>query len=48
MRVIVNGRQEALVAIVPAKLHRDNFALQRKPRVWAAWGNLHFESRSTL
>jgi hypothetical protein len=48
IRVIVNGREEALVATFPAKLRLDNFALQLKPRVWAAWGNLHCESRSTL
>jgi hypothetical protein len=38
IRVIVKGRQEALVATLPAKLRLDNFALQLKP---AAWGNLH-------
>jgi hypothetical protein len=37
--LIVNGRQEVLVATFAPKLRLDNFALQLKPRVWAAWGN---------
>jgi hypothetical protein len=41
IRLIVNGRQEALVATFAPKLRLDNFALQLKPRVWAAWGNLY-------
>jgi hypothetical protein len=41
IRIIVNARQEALVATFAPALRLDNFALQLKPRVWAAWGNLH-------
>ncbi|MGO9483447.1 MAG: hypothetical protein ACLPX9_02520 [Rhodomicrobium sp.] len=38
--VMEKGREVLAVAFAPEKL-LDNFALQLKPRVWAAWGNLH-------
>ena len=41
IRIIVNDRREALVATFGPGRLLDNFALQLKPRVWAAWGNLH-------
>jgi|SRR6185437_1619607 len=40
-RLVMNKDQEALVVSFPPHLRLDNFALQLKPRVWAAWGNLH-------
>jgi hypothetical protein len=42
IRVIVDGRQEALVATFAPKLSLDDFVLQLKPRVRAAWGNLAY------
>jgi hypothetical protein len=33
--------QEVLVASFAPTKRLDNFALQLRPRVWAAWGNLH-------
>jgi hypothetical protein len=40
-RLIMNEDQEVLVVSFPPQLRLDNFALQLKPHVWAAWGNLH-------
>jgi hypothetical protein len=40
-RLVLDKGRETLVATFPPSLHLDNFALQLKPRVWAAWGNLH-------
>ncbi|MDQ0472897.1 hypothetical protein [Labrys wisconsinensis] len=42
LRLVVNQDQEALVVSFPQALRLDNFALQLKPRVWAAWGNRTF------
>ncbi|KYG98963.1 hypothetical protein SE91_11030 [Bradyrhizobium sp. DOA1] len=41
IRIVTSAQQEALVATFAPPLRLDNFALQLKPRVWAAWGNLH-------
>jgi len=41
IRLSMNEHQEVLVASFAPKLRLDNFALQLKPRVWVAWGNLH-------
>ena len=35
-----NGREILVVSFAP-KLRLDKFALQLKPNVWAAWGNLN-------
>ena len=40
-RLVIDSGRETLVAMFPPALKLDNFALQLKPRVWAAWGNLH-------
>ena len=40
-RLVIDKGRETLVATFPPSLRLDNFALQLKPRVWAAWGNLH-------
>jgi hypothetical protein len=40
-RLIMNEDQEVLIVSFLPQLRLDNFALQLKPRVWAAWGNLH-------
>lgn len=40
IRVIVNGPQETLVATFASNQRLDDFALQLKPRVRVAWGNL--------
>ena len=37
----LTAKQEILVVTFPPNLRLDNFALQLKPKVWAAWGNLH-------
>jgi hypothetical protein len=41
IRVVMDKRQEVLVASFAPSQHLDNFALQLRPRVWVAWGNLH-------
>jgi hypothetical protein len=40
-RLVTDKGCETLVAEFPTSLRLDRFALQLKPRVWAAWGNLH-------
>ncbi|MDR3529431.1 MAG: hypothetical protein P4L90_02570 [Rhodopila sp.] len=39
-RLVMDKGRETLVATFPPSLRLDNFALQLKPRVWTAWGNL--------
>jgi hypothetical protein len=41
IRVVMDKGQEVLVASFAPTQRLDNFALQLRPRVWAAWGNLH-------
>jgi hypothetical protein len=41
IRVVMDKGQEVLVASFAPTHRLDNFALQLRPRVWAAWGNLH-------
>ena len=41
IRIITGPQQDVLVATFAPQKRLDNFALQLKPRVWAAWGNLH-------
>ncbi len=40
-RLVMDKGREVLVASFAPGSRLDNFALQLKPRVWAAWGNLH-------
>ena len=40
-QLIMNEDREILVVSFPPQLRLDQFALQLKPSVWAAWGNLH-------
>ena len=42
IRLVMDGRQEALVGTFAPDLRLDNFALQLEPRVRAAWGNHQF------
>lgn len=39
--LVTSKNRETLVAGFAPKRRLDPFALQLKPRVWAAWGNLH-------
>ena len=39
--LVMDKGRETLVATFSQLLRLDRFALQLKPRVWAAWGNLH-------
>jgi hypothetical protein len=41
IRIVMEKGQEVLVASFAPTKRLDNFALQLRPRVWAAWGNLH-------
>ena len=40
-RLTMDKAREVLVAVFAPEKGLDNFALQLKPRVWAAWGNWH-------
>ena len=40
-RLVVDKGRETLVATFTQSLRLARFALQLKPRVWAAWGNSH-------
>lgn len=40
IRLVMDKGRETLVATFPPSHRLDNFALQLKPRVWTAWGNV--------